>query len=190
MLPFYWSGRLKWKFFTATFVYILFVSFGYIFREYIILISSILGGGLFEKLYGYTQYETIEDSGPSIAGWILNYFFLIIYFYVRKKNRLEKDFWYNSLITMFLCYNGIFIIFSEGMSDLTRLASVFFPAQAILYFYSIKYFKGQKNQILSYGVIIFYILYYLYKLRSVGAGPYFESTCIPYKTIFDYPILY
>ena len=91
---------------------------------------------------------------------------------------------------MFLCYNGIFIVFSEGMNDLTRLASIFFPAQAILYFYAIKYFKTKKNKIFTLGVITFYIIYYIYKLRSVGTGPFFESTCIPYKTIFDYPILY
>ena len=188
ILPFYWVGHIKLNFLIASIIYLLFIISARLFQEYFIILSAIIGGDIGEKALSYSDFETEGFKGPSYLGWALNYFFLCIYFYIRKRGNYQNDIWYNTLINIFIAYNGLFIIFSSGMGDLTRLASAFFPAQAILFLFSINYFSSINKKYAKLA-ILFYILYYSYKITGVGSGYFFESTCIPYKTIFDYNII-
>lgn len=189
ILPFYWAGHVKLNLISASIIYILFIIAAKIFQDYFIILSAIIGGDLGDKMLSYTNFETEGFKGASYLGWGLNYFFLFIYFYIRKKCNYKNNLWYNTLINIFITYNGLFIVFSNGMGDLTRLASAFFPAQAILFLFSMNYFLSSPNKNYAKLAILFYILYYSYKITSIGSGYFFESTCIPYKTIFDYNII-
>mgnify|MGYP002572304105 CR=1 FL=1 len=186
-IPSYWL--LKWKKGISNWLicstYIGIAILRYKFQNLFTLITIFISGGIGDKAMAYTEKETIGSTGPSYLGWGLNFFFLCIYLYIRKKENNNLNVYYNTLLILVLIYNSIFMIFSDGMGDLARLAGLFVPAQIILLVHSLEYFiygKGKKFKLLA---IIFFIAYYIYKIKGIGNGYYFELQNIPYTTIFD-----
>lgn len=192
LLPLYFFKHLnkyvKPLYFTLIFA--VFATAGVVLQDYFQILISSMSGDAAELAAHYTEVanEGISQKTNSYIGWALNFFFMLMYFYVRKQKNLQEDSWYNSLLVCILVYNGLYMVFKEGMGELCRLAYLFFPAQSILYISTITYFMdNSKYRKLA---MFFFVAYYLYKLRSVGSGFYFAETCLPYKTIFDYPSLY
>ena len=122
-------------------------------------------------------------------GWGLNYLFLIVYLWVRKLYNLKDDLWYNSLLNSVMIYNTVFMVFSNGMGDLARLSSMFFPSQVILFSTSLIYFLERKNVIVKRAALVFFLAYLIYKIPSNWSGYFFQEVCVPYKTIFDYNLI-
>lgn len=188
LLPLYWIGKVHLGFIPLTMIYVSFALLGMLFQQYFALFAMLIGGEIGNKALGYTENETVGAQGASYIGWALNYFFLCVYVFLRKKMQLRNDRWFNALINITIAYNAFFMVFSEGMGDLVRVASNFFHAQAILFILSITYFAGSPKPLQRIGGVSFFIAYYIYRLLQIGSGYYFEDTCIPYKTIFDYGV--
>lgn len=149
----------------------------------------MFGGDIMEKAYAYTQGETEGFTGASYMGWALNYLFLIAYLWVRKVYNLKDDLWYNSLLNCVMIYNTVFMVFSNGMGDLARLSSMFFPSQVILFSTSLIYFLERKNVIVKRAALVFFLAYLIYKIPGNWSGYFFQETSVPYKTIFDYNLI-
>lgn len=191
LLPFYWLGKIKFNYITFTGLYILSIIGGYLFQDYIVMLSISLEGDIAEKLYHYTQFETEGKTGANYMSWGLNYIMVIAYLYYLKKAKLSKDSWSwtNELIVMSIAHSCMYIIFSEGMGDLTRLATMLLPAKAILFVVCFTYFAKSKSIVLKTGSICFIIAFMIYRLTRLCDWYYFEIVNVPYKNIFDYNIL-
>ena len=185
LLPTYWIGKIKLKWYYYLIIYLAVIGLRFVLQDYFILLLSLSGGSLAEKVYFYTQHETVGYAGANYIGWALNFVFLCIYLYIRAK-KFSSDYLYNSWLNMFIIYNFIFICFSDGFGDLTRLTSSFVLSQVILFTMSMNYFIKQKGTIIKTIAIMFFILYCSYKISNVGSGYFFKDACVPYKTIFDY----
>lgn len=187
-LPVYWLGKIKLNLIYATIIFMIFAFVGIVFQDYFKALSLFVGGEVGERAAHYTEYQTegYVYKGANFMGWTLNYFFMVTYFYLRKIRNLKDKDWYNAFLNAFIIHIAIFMVFSNGMGDLTRLAGLFVYAQIILMFDAIEYFTyNQKKRILKVAAISFLILYSLYKVPQQWSGYYFEISCIPYKTIFE-----
>lgn len=193
MFPFYWIGHIKlnWKIFLI--VLMSLSLFGYLFqKQFISLVShfdNTSAGSLAMHYAG--QYETVSD-GSRIKGFstiFLNLIFSSFFLYVRKKLSLEKDFWYNGLLNMFLVQTAIYIVFSDGMSDLCRVAGLLIFAKILLMLESVKYFKEYGKKWQYYAILAFYGVYLITKIKSLDSGFYFYISNVPYQTIFDFGLL-
>lgn len=189
LFPLYWVGRIRINLMIYSIIYIILILISNQIQSIVTLLSMATEGNVAEKAYLYTQSETIGYAGPSYMSWGLNYFLILIFYWVGKQKHLLHDRWYNTLINTNLIYMAIFIVFSEGMGDLTRLASVIVPAFLILFITAIHHFLTSKNAIYRFSAISFFVLYYSYKFAQVGQGYFFKEANIPYKTIFDFNIL-
>lgn len=189
LLPCYWLGYINLKSKWYLIIYPLIAIFSHILQDYFINITSVLGGSITEKAYGYTQFETEGFKGASYAGWILNYFFLCVYLYIRKVGKLTGDVWFTVLLNSFMIYTAIFMVFQNGMGDLSRLSSIFFPVQCILLISSTIFFINSQKSLVVFFTVMSFIAYYVYKLPDCWSGYYFKQTCVPYKTVFDYNII-
>ena len=185
LYPCYWLGRINLKSYWYLLIYPIIAGLVYVLQDYFILLSASTGSSIAEKAYIYTQTETEGFKGASYMGWALNYLFLIIYLYLRN-HYSYNNLWYNTLLNCVMIYNAIFMVFSDGMGDLTRLSGMLYPAQCILFFNSLLYFIKKKRTIVSYLAVIFFVLYYIYKMPSCWSGYFFQDNSVPYKTIFDY----
>lgn len=189
MLPCYWFGKLKTSFKTFAIIYIIMVVNSYIFKDTFALLTNFIGGELGEKAHFYTEIEKAGGSNLSYSSWGLNLFFAFVFYQVRAKWNLQKDEWYNTLLNMYLLYMGLFIVFSQGAGELTRLTASVGFSFIILYITTINKLIDSKQKILSIGAIVFYLLYYTYKFSFIGTSAFFEEANVPYKTIFDYNII-
>lgn len=190
MFPFYWIGHMKlnWKVFLI--VLISFSTLTYVFQSQFIALAGLAGGSDVGDvaLHYATQYETVSD-GSRVRGAstiVLNFLFAGIFLYVRKKLQLEKDFWYNALLNMFLIQTGIYIVFSDGMSDLCRLGGMLVLAKVILMIMSADFFRRKGTKIQYMALLAFYAVYIIMKIQSLDHGSFFYACNVPYKTIFDY----
>ena len=187
LLPLFFVGYVHIK--DSVFI-ILYVILGFstiLLQEYFAAFMLMFDNDVAEKAYKYTQYET--DTGGKafgVMGLGLNFFFTLIYLFVRDKLSLRGNHWYNTLLNSYLIYMIILFAFSKGMGDLTRLTFLFLPAQAILFTSAISYFVDVKGGILKKIAIIFFFLYGAYKVSNIGSWVFFEEANIPYKTIFGY----
>ncbi|HAT62478.1 MAG TPA: hypothetical protein DCS83_08065 [Prevotella sp.] len=186
LLPCYWLGKVRLKSLWLLILYPIIAIASYKLQDWFTILSLSFGGSIAEKAYKFSQVETEGFAGASYFGWVLNYFFLCIYLYIRKKEKLFSNNWYNVLLNSVMIYNAIFMIFSNGMGDLARLSTNFFPVQCILLLKSVLYFAKSKNHLISCLAIFFFLSYYIYKLPSNWNGYFFKDACVPYKTIFDY----
>lgn len=185
LFPCYWLGRINLKSYWYLLIYPMIAGGSYILQNYFVILTGIMGGDIAEKAAFYTEFETEGFTGASYIGWALNYGFLIVYLYLRKRN-LYCSIWYNALLNSVMIYNTIFMIFSNGMGDLARLSGLLYPAQCILFFYSLLYFMNKKKSIISRIAVAFFLAYYIYKLPACWSGYFFKDNSVPYKTIFDY----
>lgn len=188
LLPCYWIGRVKLKSIWLLLVYPLIAITAFILKDAITAIVFSMSGSLAEKAYYYTQNETDGATGASYIGWALNYFFLLVYVYIRNKEKLYDNLWYNTLLNTVMMYNAIFMICSNGMQDLNRLSQSYFPAQVILLIFSVLYFAKKRNVLIKAASIFFYLSYMFYKVPTHNPDYFFYDACVPYKTIFDYNI--
>lgn len=188
MLPLYWIGKVKINVKSFTFIYAVFILNAIVFKEYFSFWTASLGGDLGDKAYLYTQVETDGFEGASYSSWCLNYLLGLFFLWFRNRWDLDDDIWYNTLINFFVLYMGIFIVFSQGSGDLTRLNASIGIAFVIIFVTTISRMIDSSNRIYSSSALLFYLCYYLYKFNQVGTGYFFKEVNVPYKTIFDYPL--
>ncbi len=189
LLPAYWLGHIRLKSIWYVAFYAALTAFYMVFQQYFILIMYGLGGNIAEKAYFYTQNETEGFSGFSYMTCMLNFIFLFAYLYMRKKQNLFNDVWFHCLLNGFMVYLSIITVFKDGMGDLARLTSIYFPAQCILFMNSLNFFLQRKNKTYACAALSFFLAYYVYKMPSNWTGYFFKDACVPYKTIFDYHLI-
>lgn len=189
LLPLYWLGKIRLKDSYVIALYIFFAFSTALLQDSFISLMLMSGGSIAEKAYMYTQSETEGFKGASYMGWVLNFFFLLIYLYVGKKKKERYTEWYNLLINGFLIYMLIFFAFQEGMGDLSRLSSDYFPVQVILFTNAFCYFVNQAKGIYRVMAVFFVVAYFIYKWSGICNGYFFEDANVPYKTIFTYNLL-
>ena len=191
IFPLFWVAYFR-KWLTIPSFIALFAAFallGAVLQDWTVLLSSSIGGDTGDLAYHYTQYQNEGHSQRlnSYVGWGLNFFFLLVYLFVMKKENKDKDRWYITMLIAFILYNGITMAFTEGMGELARLSRLFVLAQVYLFVNAMVYFLSKKRTThIKYFAVLFFVLYYFYRISQVGKGFYFEMTCLPYKTIFDY----
>ena len=191
LLPIYWFQYIRINFKVASVVFLIFAFVGFAFQEYFETLALLFGGDLGEMAYSYTQHESISyqesSSKVNVVGWSLNFFFMVIYYYFHNKKYIFRDEkWFNCLICTFIMHIAMFMIFKDGMGDLSRLSTLYFPAQAILFSGAMDFFlDARKGRNYRWFAVAFFVAYFLYKLPSHWSGFWFETTCLPYKTIFD-----
>ena len=157
LLPFYWICQIKINYLRFTIIYIICVVFGYIFQEYISLLSTLVEGSITDKLHHYTKFETAGKAGANYMSWGLNYFLIIAYLFYKKRAKLQESQWINAMIIMAAAHSCILIVFSEGMGDLTRIATLLLPAKAFLFVYCFTFFAKSKSSFIKIGSICFFI---------------------------------
>lgn len=189
-IPFYFAGKIKMNMWIYFAIFWSFAFLGVKYQSYFVSLATSMSGDIADKVSFYAQYTGKSHVGAQVFGYFTNFFFIVNFFYIRKMKHLEKDGWYNALLNMNLIYNACIMVFADGMGELVRLAIVFFPAYAILMINTITTYFGSKSKMIRAGAAFFFVVYYAYKLPQQFAGYYFEITCLPYKTIFDYPFLF
>lgn len=186
LIPLYWLGKIRLKNTYVIALYVLFAFSTMLLQKYFIAFTILFGGDIAEKAQAYTQFETEGAQGASYMGWILNFFFLLIYLFVGKKMKIRDNEWYNLLINGFLVYMLIMFAFQDGMGDLARLASMYFPVQVILFTNAFCYFVNNYKGLYRTIAFVFVLAYFIYKWAGLCDGYYFESANVPYRTIFFY----
>lgn len=191
LLPFYWVNKIRFNYLTFTILYIIVATFGLVFQEYFISLTLLSNSSIAEKAYHYTQYETLGKAGANYASWGLNYALTMvyIYFYHSNKDRFTNSSWINTLINISIAHSCIFMVFSEGMGDLTRLANLLVPAKAILFVMCYSFFIKNRLRIVRFLTFSFVAAYLIYQVTKTCNWYFFEVQNVPYKTIFDYNIL-
>lgn len=189
--PFYFAGKIKMNIWLYLAIFWSFAIVGTVYQTYFVNFALMLSGGgdVADKLSFYSSYMGDSHKGAQFFGYFTNFFFIVNFFYIRRMKHLEKDEWYNALLNMNLVYNACLMVFADGMGELVRLAIVFFPAYAILMVNAATSYFNSHSKLIRAGSAAFFIFYLLYKIPQQFAGYYFEMTCLPYKTIFDYHIL-
>lgn len=195
MVPFYWAGKIKLN--SIVFMSVMFslTVFASLFQTKIVSLVLLIGGSAGDigasALHYATEFETVSDGSRirGISTIALNIFFSALFLYVRYKEKLEKDEWYNLLLNMFLLQTSIYMIFSDGMSDLCRLGELFILAKIILILKVSEYFKVHGPK-LYYVLFMIFLLGYLFsKVLSLDSGYFFYLANVPYRTIFDFFVL-
>lgn len=190
LFPAYFLGRIKIRTKVLLILYPLIAIFAFRFQDFFASLTMMFGGSIAEKAQRYTEGETEGFSNAvNYAGWILNYFFLNVFLFIRREDGKENDFFYNTLINAVMIYNTIFMVFATGMGDLARLASQYFPSQCLLFLNSILFFCKYKGGKFKTYAVLFLLAYLLYRIPALWSGYFFKDTCVPYKTIFDYHLV-
>ena len=81
------------------------------------------------------------------------------------------------------------MVFAAGMGDLARAATIYFPAQCLLFNFAIHFFLKLYKEKFKILVVLFLLSYFAYRTPALWSGYYFKSACVPYKTIFDYNLV-
>lgn len=189
LFPFYWIGKIKikWKIFLA--VILSFSLFGYFFQAQFVTIASMFDdSGVGSMAMHYAAHETISDGSrvKGVSTILMNVLFASIFLFVRRQEKLEKDNWYNALLNMFLVQTGIYIVFSDGMSDICRIGNMFLFAKVLLMIDSVKYFRAFGKKWQYYALLAFYAVYLISKIKGLDSGFFFYECNVPYRTIFDF----
>lgn len=182
-LPMYWIGKIKPNFWAYTIAY------------FFIFASSVVFANFFEgialtmmkdssQVAIYLAYG-VEGGRTSVFNVLLHYVFLCVFLYVKNKEKLQNDDWTSAVINMYFISFAITMVFSEKYPDLNRLNDVFNAATVLSFVWGLDYFLSKKKGIQVIATI-FYVFYYCYKFRNGIGDIYFEHTCVPYKSIFDY----
>ncbi len=189
-LPCFWLGKLKLKWYWFFIIYLSIVGLYVVFQQQIALLATLLdaSSGVGNKLLVYTESETEGFSGLSYIGVALNVFLMSIYLYMRKIKVVKDERWMNAILNMYLASCCIYALFSDGMGDLARLATLFILPQTLLLVTAINYYKHSKNPLLVIGANLFFVLYFAYRAFQTTHAYFFEDACVPYKSIFDYNI--
>lgn len=190
MLPCYWIGKVRTSFKVFALIYIVMVINSFLFREYFAVFTEYVGGELGEKASFYADIEKAGGSNLSYASWGLNLFLAFMFYWARDKWGHKDDLWYNTLLNMYLLYMGLFIVFSQGAGELTRMTAAVGQSFLILYITTINRMIDSRQKLLSVGAVAFYLFYYLYKFSQIGSSVFFMESNVPYKTIFDYTVIH
>jgi len=188
-LPFYFCGKIKMNLWIYLAIFWSFAFLGYKYQSFFIQLASSMSGDIADKALFYSKYTGKSHVGMQIFGCFTNCFFIVNFFFARKMKKMEKSDWYNALLNMNLLFNACLMVFADGMAELGRLSLVFFPAYAILMVNTLTCYLESKNKMVRALAACFFCVYYLYKLPQLFSGYYFELTCLPYRTIFDFPFL-
>ena len=189
-LPCYWIGKIRIKSYLYLSIYLLVVGSYVVFQQQLALLATLLdaSSGIGAKLDVYTHGETEGFSGLSYIGVVFNLFLMCVYLYLRKIRLLRDELWMNGILNMYLVSCCIYALFSDGMGDLARLATLFVLPQSLLLVMTIVYFSKKRMPVLHLGAISFFVLYFIYRTYQATSGYYFLEAHVPYKTIFDYNI--
>lgn len=184
ILPFYWAGKIKLNYLNATLVYFVVAFTAVLFQKYFVLLSMIIGGNISYKAEVYSMGETEGFNSASSYGWILYYFLLVLFLYMRKYYKNQR--FYNTLLVLYLTQRSIMMIFGEGMGDLTRLASGLGPVFPILFIFSVTVLLEKKVLVLKSLALVIFISVTIFNYNRICGSYYFEDAYVPYKTIFDF----
>lgn len=187
--PIYWIGKIRMKWYICIGLLSSFFILSYVYQDYFILFSHFLGGDLGSKAAFYTGYEFGEGKGRGVANYLLDLLFLSAFLLVRHNTGKEKNEWYNLLLNIFILQSGILMIFSGGMTDLSRLAMQFALARALLIVSVIDFLDRFQYKLLLMISWAFVLSYLIYRYNGLDSWYYFYDTNVPYRTIFDYKIL-
>ena len=147
----------------------------------------MLGGEVGDKALWYSDFIT-DGAGNArgISSLLIYVFFSIMFLYVRKMQNLIQDNWYNTLLNGYLIWCFIYLIFSSGMNDLTRLAYQYNFARVLLMVNALVFFESYlKSKGLVFVLWLFYITYLISRYLQLDSWYFFYDANVPYKTIFD-----
>ena len=182
-LPMYWVGKIKPNFWVYSIVYFFIFTSSIVFASYFEGIALAMMGDS-SQVAIYLAYGT-EGGRASIVNVLLHYVFLCVFLYVKNKEKLQNDDWTSAIINMYFISFAITMIFSEKYPELNRLNDVFNAATVLSFVWALDYFLLRKKGVRIIAAL-FFIFYYCYKFRNGIGDIYFEHTCVPYKSIFDY----
>lgn len=189
LFPCYWIGKIKLKWYLFFIIYLSIVMLYVTFQQQLTALVSLFdSSSMADKFLVYTKNETEGFRGLSYIGVGLNVFLMSIYLYLRKRKILVDTRWHNAILNMYLISLCLYALFSDGMGDLTRLATIFILPQVLLLVSAISYYGHHRVLILKMGAIFFFVLYYIYRIYQETHAYFFEECNIPYRTIFDFNI--
>lgn len=186
-LPAYWIGKVHIKFKYLIIILVLSIIIGNIFKDYLLLAASFIGGDISERASAYADFgaDYIITKQLKFINYITPFFFLCIYQYVKKKTQNENDEWWNFLLYGFVIFNLIKFIFTGGAVELARMQKMYSLVNVILFVYSITYFLNQ-YRVKRLLIYLFFYIYLSWQITKITGDYFFEDSNIPYKTIFDY----
>lgn len=189
LIPVYIFYRLNYsiKLWQALGIFIVCIVAGNLFQSYFTILAFLLGGDIGTKVQTYSEWETeASDGGKSLFTLLSNAIYIIMFYIIGIRNKLQTDRWYNTLMAAALLSIGIKVVFADGMADLVRLIDPIAPCLIILQgiafieFWEDKHFK-------LFARLLFIVLIFK-NLSAYLNSPLLLNECIPYKSIFDYNI--
>ena len=157
---------------------------GFLFQDYLVAASFLLGGSVEDRIQAYVDWQTIEDDSLNLTMAITYFINLLVFIYVRETTELKNSYWYNCMFNCYLCYILLYFVFVNGLSDLVRLQDVLCPGYYIIYALSIAKLATHRNVTIARLIIILLLAINLRQARYVG-GVWAEQTCVPYRTVLD-----
>ena len=188
MAPMYWIGKIKLKWYYFIVLLITVSVSVYFFQDLFINAAAFIGGDVGNVALHYTEYQTEGREARGISTLLLNLFFAVVFLWVRKGSGKEKDVWYNAQLNMFLIQTSMYMVFSDGMDDLSRLGTLLIFAKILLLINVIRFAKEKKYTIVQVVAWLFIFVYVGQKVSKLDSWYFFYDCNVPYKTIFDYRI--
>lgn len=182
-LPMYWIGKIRPNFWVYSAAYFFVFAASIVFANYFEGIAlAMMDDSSQVAIY---LVNGAEGDKTSIFNVLLHYVFLCGYLHVKNKEKLQDDEWTSAVINMYFISFAITMIFSERNPVFSRLNDVFNAATVFTFVWALDYFLSKKKGVRLIAAL-FFVFYYCYKFRNGIGDIYFERTCVPYKSIFDY----
>lgn len=187
LLPAYWMGKIRLKFLYLLLILLTTIFIGNIFKDYLFMIASLIGGDISERSSQYENFtaDYIATKQLQIINYIVPIVFFCIYEYVRTKTKDISEEWWNCLIYGYVIYNCIKFVFTGGAVEMARLNQVYTPFNVILIVYAFTYFIKQSG-IYRLAAYLFMFVYLSWQITRITGDYFFKDSNVPYKTIFDY----
>ena len=193
LLPLYWIGKVNIKWWVYIIAYLCCMIFYAIFKEHItnMIMSINMDGDAASRLQMYTDEKTGQFGIKALVfRWVMYLGILCVFLYVRYIYKMERDFWYNTLLAGYFVVIFSVTIFTEGMTTLARFTAAYKPSRTILIMVSFtlltKYRNKLTNNIVAYSLYWGLCSFNIYKELT---SPMSRLCFIPYKSIFDFNLI-
>lgn len=193
LLPLYWAGKLHIRWWGYIIAYLCCIFFYVAFKEHIttLIMSIKMDGDAVTRLQGYT-HQKIGALGAKVLyfRWAMYLGLLCVFLYVRYAFKLQRNFWYNTLLVGYLFVIFSITIFTEEMTTIARFSAAYKPTRTILIMTAFTLLTKYKNKVTN--VIMAYSLYWglcFFNVYKELTSLMFKICFIPYRTIFDYNII-
>lgn len=175
------------------------IKFSYKIAFLILIVSTIFGIGwrfFFEQLMGasdlvedrfgaYYRYTVYHGGGSmNMINYVENFLFLFLALVVRK-NKNQKNCYYDFFLYMFIIYCGFLIAGSE-VGAVKRIRDYYGIAYAMIVPYFVYIFKRKSDQKLFKAILIAYFILLLFRSMSVydsGIIPGTPYRMVPYNSV-------